>query len=153
MHKLTIADHLNQSEKTYPGGSSGAPNGAVFSTSIARGPGSALPTVPSAIISLTWDMYMYALDIHEVTMTSHPVQLHGIHNQTHQLPICNDATWTDGECGYTPSEPDLVEDPGQELVSSANVFLLCDRYTCDNPQDTPTPEHHSDVMRCTHIQQ
>ena len=92
MHKLTIADHLSQSEKIYPLGSSGAPNGAVFSTSIGRGPGSALPTVPSAIISLAWDMYMYALITHEVTMTSYPVQLNGIHSRPYQLPMCNDVT-------------------------------------------------------------
>ena len=92
MHKLTIVDHLNQSEKTYPLGSSGAPNGAVFSTSIARGPGSALPTVPAAIISLAWDMCMYALVIYEVAMTNHSVHLYDIHNRSYQLPICNDAT-------------------------------------------------------------
>ena len=92
MHKLTIADHLNQSEKTYPAGNSGAPNGAVFSTAIASGPGSALPTVPAAIISLAWDRCMYALVIYEVAMTSHSVHLYGIHNWSCQLPICNDAT-------------------------------------------------------------
>ena len=73
MHKLTRAARLSQSEKTYPLGSSGIPNGAVFSTAIACGPGSAVPTVPSAIISLAWGMYMYAVIIHDVTVTVHPV--------------------------------------------------------------------------------
>ena len=73
MQKLTRAARLSQSEKIYPGGSAGAPNGWVFSCVIACGPGSALPTVPSAIISLAWDMYMYALVIHDVTAIIHPV--------------------------------------------------------------------------------
>ena len=68
MHKLTRAAHLSQSEKIYPFGNSGAPNGWRFSVVIACGPGSASPTLPGASISLAWYMHMHALVIHEVAV-------------------------------------------------------------------------------------
>ena len=54
MHGLARAARLNQSEKIYPLGSSGAPYGMVFSDVIACGPGSSLPTLPAASNSLGW---------------------------------------------------------------------------------------------------
>ena len=54
MHKLARAARLSHSVNIYPRGSSGAPNGRMFSCSavIGFGPGSAVPMLPVASISL-----------------------------------------------------------------------------------------------------